>query len=102
MTFLVSAATVRAPANRNAGSDSLQLLPDIADPASTLVAAIKLTKELSVQLAKTNVHVECDNGPAPSYSSCRNVLDVMPWDHASRHSDPGGEYPLPFLIPLWG
>ena len=80
VTFLGSAATVRAPANRNAGSNSLQLLPDIVDPASTLVAAIPgpYTSLLNTSLTSTEPGCLNELGTNLNIASCRNVVSKIP------------------------
>lgn len=60
------------------------------------------SKGITVQIAKPDIQVECDDSLAPSYNSCRNILDNMPWDQSNRHFGPGGQYHLPFLIPSCG
>ena len=63
--------------------------------------------ELSVQIGPQDHHVECHDIPAPSYSSCRSVLDAMQWTAIPERFGVGGDIPLPYrfssgeqLLPL--
>ena len=51
-----------------------------------------------MQITGTDPHVKCDDTPAPSYASCRSVLDTIPWDRADGSFGPDGHYSTPFLI----
>ena len=80
VTFLASAATVRAPANQNAGANSLQLLPDTADPASTLVAANPGPHRSLLNTSLTYDEPICMDafGTSLNLASCRNVVSKIP------------------------
>ena len=55
-------------------------------------------KDLIVLIVPQVSHVECQDTPAPSYSSCRSVLDTMPWETDLRIFGQGGEIPLPYIL----
>ena len=80
VTFLAFAATIGAPANQNAEPHSLQLLPDMTEPASYLVAA-KPGPHMS--LSNTNLtfdEPQCSDemGTNLNLASCRNVVSNIP------------------------
>lgn len=56
-----------------------------------------------MQLVEQVPYVLCDAGPSPSYTSCRSVLNTMPYDDTPRRFGPrgtaGAQIQLPFLIP---
>ena len=57
-------------------------------------------KELNVVIVSRPYHVDCFyRPPTPLYTSCRGVLDSMPFDLEPRIFGPAGRYSLPFLIP---
>ena len=80
VNFLASAATINAPANQNAGSNSLQLLPNVAEPASTLVATNTgpLMSMLNSILTYDEPGCLDDLGTNLNVASCRNVVSKIP------------------------
>ena len=75
VTFLASAATIRAPADQNAGSNSLQLLPNIADPAPTPGPHTSL---LNTSLTYDQPQCLHELGTNLNITSCRNVISKIP------------------------
>lgn len=81
VTFLASAATIGTPANQGAGSNSLHLLPDTADPASIIVTAEPRTH---TGLLNTNLtfddEPQCldELGTNLDLTSCRNIISKIP------------------------
>ena len=80
LAFLVSAATIRASANQKAGSNSIQLLPDIADPASNLVATNNRPNVILFNSSLTSDQPGCldELGTNLNLTSCRNVVGKIP------------------------
>lgn len=80
VTSLASAATIRAPAIQNAGSNSLQLLPNIADPASTRVTAKPGPHASLLNTSLTFGEPVCLDmlGTNLNLTSCRNVVRKIP------------------------
>lgn len=80
VTFLASAATILAPANHNAGSNSLQLLPNLTDPASILVAADPGPHTSLLNTSLTFEEPTCWNelGTNLNLTSCRNAISKIP------------------------
>ena len=102
VTFLASAATIRAPANQNAGSNSLHLLPpNIGGPASTLVAAKPgpHTSLLNTSLTFDEPGCLDSLGTNLNLASCRNVVSKIPrsTDHISLGWRGKGHFDLTLL-----
>ena len=77
---LAFAATIRAPASQDAGSTPLQLLPDIVDPASNLVAARPGPHTSLLNTSLTYDEPQCLDGMGTNLNlaSCRNVVSKIP------------------------
>ena len=98
VTFPASAATVPAPVNQNAGANSLQLLPNTTDPASTLVAANPGPHTSLLNTSLTYDEPICLDafGTNLNLASCRNVVSKIPrsTDHITLGWSGEGQFDL--------
>lgn len=84
-------------------NQELGTIPFPPQHPTNLSALLGEAGRLSIQLVEQAVYTTCTDNPAPSYASCRSVLDVMPYDDRERKFGPKGapgvEIETPFLLP---
>ena len=82
VTFLASAATIRAPAKLNVRSNSLNLVPSIAEQTSTLFPANPGPHNslLNISLTDDEDEPQCLEvlGTNLNVASCRNAVSKIP------------------------
>ena len=66
--------------------------------ATAIIRELGHYQTIAIHISRAFPAVECNDNPAPPYTSCRSVLDTMPIDQVDRSFGPGGQHALPLSI----